>query len=90
MVTVFLFQDCAQCAEDFNAAVSECQSSETNVLECVEFVLVAFSDCLLCLCDLIGTIGGISIDGCDPTHTPKPTLLPPLPTLFPPGVKKED
>ena len=84
-------QDCLQCAEDFNEAVTECQNQEeTSTLECIEYVLNTFSDCLLCLCELIGTIGGVDIDGCDPTYTPPPTLFPPLPTLFPPAVKVKE
>lgn len=40
---------------------------DSLILPCVEYVLGALSDCIICICDILGEIYDVPIDGCDPT-----------------------
>ena len=37
-----------------------------EILECVETVLVTSSNCLVCVCDVLGILGGADSSVCDP------------------------
>merc|ERR1740122_791970 len=51
-------------------ALEDCSIDDTasthEILECVETVLVTSSDCLVCVCDVLGILGGADSSVCDP------------------------
>merc|ERR1739844_759083 len=62
--------DCTKCYNDILLAIEDCSIDDTasthEILECVETVLVTSSDCLVCVCDVLGILGGADSSVCDP------------------------
>ena len=65
-----IFQDCTKCYNDILLAIEDCSIDDTasthEILECVETVLVTSSNCLLCVYDVLGILGGADSSVCDP------------------------
>ena len=65
-----IFQDCTKCYNDILLAIEDCSIDDTasthEILECVETVLVTSSECLVCVCDVLGILGGADSSVCDP------------------------
>jgi len=58
-----------KCYNDVLAAIEDCGNlgDDTNeILVCVETILATSADCLVCICDIIGIIGGVDSASCDP------------------------
>merc|ERR1739844_483840 len=62
--------DCTKCYNDILLAIEDCSIDDTasthEILECVETVLVTSSECLVCVCDVLGILGGADSSVCDP------------------------
>ena len=41
------------------------------ILKCVESVLESSADCLVCVCDILGILGGADASACDPAKIKK-------------------
>merc|ERR1712156_437498 len=61
--------DCTKCYNDVLAAIKDCtiDGQETHeILVCVETVLSTTADCITCVCDVLGILGGADSSACDP------------------------
>merc|ERR1712018_231759 len=61
--------DCTKCYNDVLAAIEDCtiDGQETHeILVCVETVLTTTADCITCVCDVLGILGGADSSACDP------------------------
>ncbi len=57
------------CVTEIVDAVNQCDTSETTdeIVRCVELVLGATSDCIVCICDVLGALAGDDdLSDCDP------------------------
>ena len=57
-----LVLDCADCAAEISDAVDACVAASEGQgtdIRCVELVLGATSQCVLCVCDVVASIGGV-------------------------------
>ncbi len=62
-------QDCTVCYNDVMSAIDHCSNlaGDTNeIMACVESIIATSADCLVCICDVLGIIGGADISACDP------------------------
>ena len=65
----FIFKDCTKCYNDVLSAIEDCtiDGQDTHeILVCVETVLETSADCLVCVCDVLGILGGVDASACDP------------------------
>jgi len=61
--------DCTKCYNDVLSAIEDCtiDGQDTHeILVCVETVLETSADCLVCVCDVLGILGGVDASACDP------------------------
>merc|ERR1712088_449847 len=61
--------DCTKCYNDILTAIEDCtiDGQDTHeILVCVETVLETSADCLVCVCDVLGILGGADAAACDP------------------------
>merc|ERR1719273_1093908 len=61
--------DCTKCYNDILTAIEDCtiDGQDTHeILVCVETVLETSADCLVCVCDVLGILGGADASACDP------------------------
>merc|ERR1712193_225829 len=61
--------DCTKCYNDVLSAIEDCtiDGQETHeILVCVETVLSTTADCITCICDVLGILGGADSSACDP------------------------
>merc|ERR1739846_37047 len=62
--------DCTKCYNDILGAIEDCtiEGQETHeILVCVETVLETIADCVTCICDVLGILGGADSSACDPS-----------------------
>merc|ERR1712241_1562522 len=62
--------DCTKCYNDILTAIEDCtiDGQDTHeILVCVETVLETSADCLVCVCDVLGILGGADASACDPS-----------------------
>merc|ERR1711973_456176 len=62
--------DCTKCYNDVLKAIEDCDvdGQDTHeILVCVETVLETSADCIVCICDVLGILGGADSSACDPT-----------------------
>ena len=62
-------KDCTTCYNDVMSAIDHCGnlSNDTNeIIACVESILATLADCIVCVCDILGILGGADSSACDP------------------------
>merc|ERR1712038_1220087 len=61
--------DCTKCYNDVLSAIEDCTidgQDPHEILVCVGTVLETSADCLVCVCDVLGILGGADSSACDP------------------------
>lgn len=52
------------------SAIDHCQGlneGDTNeIMACVESILASSADCIVCICDILGILGGADVSACNP------------------------